>query len=149
MKLGMTLWHDERAFVGSAELILIATIACIGLIVGLVTYRDAIVQELGDTGAAINSLNQSYAVAIANNPSAGITVSGSTVTITSTFGDVDGNTATTNDPRVTVVTSFANFLYTDQPDLCETTAQVPGEPPAGITFPASVSIEEGTALPAP
>lgn len=148
MKLWKTLWRDERAFVGSAELILIATIACIGLIVGLVTYRDSVVQELGDTGAAINALNQSYAVAIQANPAAGITVSaGGTVTITSSFGDVDGNTATTGDPRVVIVTSFANFLYTDQPDLCETTAQTPGTAPAGISFGGATNIEEGTALP--
>ena len=133
MKLWMTLWKDERGFVLSAEMILIATIACIGLIVGMVTYRDAIVQELGDTGAAINAMNQSYAIAIAANPGAGITVVGDTVTITSTFGDV------------TVTASFQNYDYADQLDLCETTVQTAGEPPAGITFPAG--IEEGEALP--
>ena len=137
MKLWMTLWKDERGFVLSAEMILIATIACIGLIVGMVTYRDAIVQELGDTGAAINAMNQSYAIAIADNAAAGIVVTGDTVTITSTFGDV------------VVTASFQNYDYADQLDLCETTVQTAGEPPAGITVPASVSIEEGTALPAP
>lgn len=144
MKSWKTLWHDERGFVVSAELILMATIACIGLIVGLVSYRDAIMQELADTGAAINALNQSYSFAILENTTAGITVSSGIVTITSNFGDMDGFTTTTNDPRITVVTTFRNFSYEDQTDVGDET-QSPGDAPAGITF--STQIQEGQALP--
>lgn len=143
MKSWKTLWHDERGFVVSAELILMATIACIGLIVGLVSYRDAIMQELADTGAAINALNQSYSFAILANSTAGITVSSDVVTITSNFGDVDG-LSTTSDPVITVVTTFRNFSYTDQTDVGDET-QTPGSAPAGITF--STQIQEGDALP--
>jgi Flp pilus assembly pilin Flp len=54
------LWNDESGFIVSAELVLIATILVIGMIVGLVTVRDHVVQELGDIAGAIGQLNQSY-----------------------------------------------------------------------------------------
>ncbi len=53
-------WGDERGFVLSTEAILIGTILLIGSIVGLVTLRDQVVQELGDVGAALGNLNHSY-----------------------------------------------------------------------------------------
>lgn len=55
------LWNDEGGFIISAELVLIATIVVIGLIVGLTSLRNQIVQELVDVGQAIGSLSQSYA----------------------------------------------------------------------------------------
>ncbi|MEW4529607.1 MAG: hypothetical protein ACF8PG_12735 [Maioricimonas sp. JB045] len=54
------LLHDEAGFVVSAELVLVATILVIGLIVGLSEVQHAVVEELGDVGEAIGSLNQSY-----------------------------------------------------------------------------------------
>jgi hypothetical protein len=57
------LWNDERGFIVSAELVLIATILVIGLIVGMVSLRNQIVQELADVGQAIGSLSQSYCFA--------------------------------------------------------------------------------------
>lgn len=54
------LWADEAGFVVSTELILVATILVIGMVVGLATVRDAVVQELADVAAAIGSVNQSY-----------------------------------------------------------------------------------------
>ena len=54
------LWHDQRGAVLSTELILVATIVILGLLVGMTVYRNAVVQELGDTAAAAASLNQSY-----------------------------------------------------------------------------------------
>jgi hypothetical protein len=56
----MQLWRDDLGFVVSSELILIATILVIGMIVGLATVRDQVVQELGDVGLAIGQINQSY-----------------------------------------------------------------------------------------
>ena len=53
-------WNDEAGFVISAELVLIATILVIGMIVGLVSIRDQVIQELGDVAAAIAQVNQSY-----------------------------------------------------------------------------------------
>lgn len=56
----MKLWNDEAGFIVSAELVLIATILVLGMIVGLVSVRDQVVQELGDVALAFGRLNQSY-----------------------------------------------------------------------------------------
>jgi Flp pilus assembly pilin Flp len=60
MRLLHRLWKDQRGFVISTELVLIAVLLVIGLIAGLTTLRDQVVQELGDLAAAIGSINQSY-----------------------------------------------------------------------------------------
>lgn len=60
MSLLARFWKDEDGFVVSSELVLIATILVLGLIVGLASVRDQLVQELGDVAAAIATLNQSY-----------------------------------------------------------------------------------------
>jgi len=54
------LWVDDHGFVISAELVLVATILVIGMIVGLVSVRNQVVQELVDVGQAIGNLSQSY-----------------------------------------------------------------------------------------
>jgi hypothetical protein len=56
----MKLWNDEAGFIVSAELVLIATILVLGMIVGLVSVRDQVVQELGDVALAFGRFNQSY-----------------------------------------------------------------------------------------
>jgi len=53
-------WRDERAFVVTAELTLIATILGVGMIAGLASVRDQGLQELGDLAAAIEDMNESY-----------------------------------------------------------------------------------------
>jgi hypothetical protein len=60
MRVLTQLWRDEQGFVVSAELVLIGTILVIGMIVGLATVRDQVVQELGDLALAIAQVNQSY-----------------------------------------------------------------------------------------
>jgi Flp pilus assembly pilin Flp len=60
MKLLAKLWADEAGFIISAELCLVATIVVIGLIVGLVTLRNQVVQELIAVGEAIGCINTSY-----------------------------------------------------------------------------------------
>jgi Flp pilus assembly pilin Flp len=60
MKLVQRLWNDEAGFVVSAELVLIATVLVIGMLVGLVTIRDQVVQELADVADAISEVDQSY-----------------------------------------------------------------------------------------
>jgi len=55
-----TLWSDDRAFVVSSELVLIATIMVIGMVVGLVTVRDQVVQELADVAAAVSRTEQAF-----------------------------------------------------------------------------------------
>jgi len=54
------LWVDEKGYVFSAELVLVATTLVVGLTVGLVSLRNQVVQELADVGQSIGSLNQSY-----------------------------------------------------------------------------------------
>lgn len=54
------LYRDDRGFIVSAELVLIATLLVVGLIVGLSEVQHAVVAELNDVGDAIGKLNQSY-----------------------------------------------------------------------------------------
>jgi hypothetical protein len=60
MKALIRLWNDEAGFVVSSELVLVATILVIGMVVGLTTVRDQVVQELADVAGAISDVNQSY-----------------------------------------------------------------------------------------
>jgi len=43
-----------------AEYLLMGTIITLGVLVGLVSYRDALVLEYGDLSAAFESISQSY-----------------------------------------------------------------------------------------
>lgn len=54
------LWNDTAGFVVSIELILIATIAVIGLVAGLTAVRDGVTSELSDVAGSVQDLNQSY-----------------------------------------------------------------------------------------
>jgi hypothetical protein len=54
------MWRDEHGFVISSELVLVATILVIGMITGLTSVRDQVVQELADVAGAIAVVNQSY-----------------------------------------------------------------------------------------
>lgn len=94
-------WDDESGFVMSSDLILVSTILVIGLLVGLTSVRDQIVQELGDLSMAVGNLNQSYSFAGHSVTFAGstFTVAGSSFEDLSDFGE-DGtnedNTDTAN-----------------------------------------------------
>lgn len=61
MNLALRLWRDERGAASAASLMLLVTIVALGAIVGLTTFRDQVVQELGDLATAITSLDQSFA----------------------------------------------------------------------------------------
>jgi Flp pilus assembly pilin Flp len=52
------LLDDEGGFVVSSELILIATIVCLGMVVGLTEVTFAVSGELIDVANAYNRLNQ-------------------------------------------------------------------------------------------
>lgn len=58
--ISQKLWNDNAGFVVSIELILIATIAVIGLIAGMTAVRDGVVSELSDVAGSVQDLNQSY-----------------------------------------------------------------------------------------
>ncbi|MGA2066208.1 MAG: hypothetical protein ABSG86_14630 [Thermoguttaceae bacterium] len=54
------LWVDEGGAIISAELILVMVIVVIGMIIGLVALRDAVVAELSDVAQAISAIDASY-----------------------------------------------------------------------------------------
>jgi len=51
---------DESGVILSAELVLILTIAVLGIVTGLASVQQAVVYELTDLGLAFSGLNQSY-----------------------------------------------------------------------------------------
>lgn len=60
MKLLIAFCAEEQGAVISAEFVLLATILCVGLVVGIQSLRTSIAFEIADTAAAISTLNQSY-----------------------------------------------------------------------------------------
>ena len=54
------LWNDQDGFVATSDILLIAVILGLGTVVGLVTLRDQVVQELVDVAQALAALNQTY-----------------------------------------------------------------------------------------
>jgi hypothetical protein len=60
MKKLKRLWSDDKGVVATTDLILMSVVVVLGIIVGLVTFRDQVVQELGDVAGAIGHLNQGY-----------------------------------------------------------------------------------------
>jgi hypothetical protein len=62
----MELWADEAGAIISAELILVVTILVLGMVVGLTTLRNQVIQELGDVAIAIAKVNQSFSFSGAN-----------------------------------------------------------------------------------
>jgi len=53
-------WSSEAGFIVSAELVLVATVVVLGLLVGLTTIRDQVLQELADVADAVSEVDQSY-----------------------------------------------------------------------------------------
>ena len=54
------LYNDEAGFIVSAELVLVSTIAVLGLIAGLSEVAWNVNTELEDVGSAFASLNQGF-----------------------------------------------------------------------------------------
>ena len=54
------LFNDEAGFVISAELVLVLTIAVLGMVVGLVAVRDAILNEMNDLSHAFGAIDQTF-----------------------------------------------------------------------------------------
>lgn len=102
MKMLHQIWKDEAGFVVSTELVLIATILVIGMVVGLATVRDAVVQELGDVALAIGSINQTYSYSGVNGCLSGTAGSVFQDEIDACAGD---NTDTANQPPTPIVIS--------------------------------------------
>jgi len=75
------LIRDESGFINSVDYLLLAVLVAIGVMVGAVTLRNALIQEFGDYAVALEQLNQSYSMEL---PAAG----GGTTT--SEFDDMTG-----------------------------------------------------------
>ncbi len=60
MNFVMRLWHDEAGVTYTIEVLLVGTIASLGLIVGLAALRDSVTNELADTARSVDNLNQSF-----------------------------------------------------------------------------------------
>ncbi len=67
LKKCQNLLADDCGMVHSAEYLFLMTVTTVGMIVGLSTYRDQLVQELGDTGVALEQLDQSYIYTVPGN----------------------------------------------------------------------------------
>jgi hypothetical protein len=55
-----SFWNDNAGFIVSTELILVSTIAVLGLMVGLTEVASGVNQELEDVASAVGSMNQSF-----------------------------------------------------------------------------------------
>jgi len=62
MNIATQLLNDEAGFIVSAELVLVATIAVLGVIVGLSEVALNVNNELEDVGSAFSCIQQSYCV---------------------------------------------------------------------------------------
>jgi len=85
--------QSEDGFLLSSESLLLGTIAVLGLLVGITSVRDSVVQELGDFAQAIGLLNQSYSFAGVSDAS-GLTQGGllaDTLDISDSASGVDAN----------------------------------------------------------
>jgi len=60
MQILIQLWRDQRGEASALGVILVYAILTLGAIVGLVVLQGQIVQEFGDLGVALESLDQSY-----------------------------------------------------------------------------------------
>lgn len=60
MQVLKQLRADDAGFVLSIEMILVSTIAVLGLMAGVSAIRDAMLSELSDVAGAVQDLNQSW-----------------------------------------------------------------------------------------
>ena len=61
-RIAIRLWRDQRGAVSAVSALLLYTILTLGVITGLVTLRNQIVQEFGDLAVALDHLDQSWEV---------------------------------------------------------------------------------------
>jgi len=83
-------WNDDLGFIATSDLLLLCTVLVIGVIVGLTTFRDQIVQELGDLAGAIGELNQSYSFGSSTIVFAGATLVSAGSNFTDNADDCEG-----------------------------------------------------------
>lgn len=112
--------RKQGGFVMTSELILIVTVMVIGMIVGLVTMRDAATAEMEDVAEAIGQLDQSYAfngLKSANNTA---------IVDGSSFGDAVDLNAGDNTEFTFVANDNAEGLVSVAPSTGSSSAATPG-----------------------
>ncbi len=64
MRIALQFWSDESGSVSPFVTVLMVTILVLGIIPGVVTLRDHIVQNFGDVAVALESIDQSYSFSV-------------------------------------------------------------------------------------
>lgn len=64
MNLAKQFLKDDFGASAVVDLILITSIVCLGMIVGLATFRDQLVQYFGDAAVALENIDQSYSFTV-------------------------------------------------------------------------------------
>ena len=114
MALFRRIWHDEAGFIATTDLLLLTTIVVLGMIVGLVMFRNQVVQEFVDMAMAIGHLNHDYTYDGTNDSQGG------------PDGRPDG------EPDVPDECFVAGSYYIDETDFCQAEDEA-GEEPGGIS----------------
>jgi Flp pilus assembly pilin Flp len=119
-----TLWQlvcrlcrDDAGMVQASSYILIVVLVGIGMVAGLTTFRDQVVQEFGDIADSIESLDQSFSFTI---------VDPNNVVIKTVVFDENNPPAPVPGPAFPAATS-------------ESGAAGSGSPPAGLAFVAATN----------
>jgi Flp pilus assembly pilin Flp len=99
------LWNDECGAIISAELVLVMTIVGIGMITGLSSLRDGVIEELADVGAAIGQVDQGYTIngALAHSSA----TSGSSFVDAPDFCDNQGSVSSANSRCLSIAVASA------------------------------------------
>lgn len=64
MQIARKFWSDQGGSVSSFSTVLMVTILVIGIIPGVATLRDHIVQNFGDVALSLENLDQSYSFTV-------------------------------------------------------------------------------------
>ncbi|WP_339731843.1 hypothetical protein [uncultured Gimesia sp.] len=64
MKIARQFWNDESGSISPFATVLMMTILIVGILPGVVTLRDHIVQKFGDMAVALESIDQSYSYTV-------------------------------------------------------------------------------------
>jgi hypothetical protein len=107
------LWLDEGGALLSVELILLIVITVIGISVGMVVLRDAVVTAFQDVSAALNSMDPSFSLDGLVYESTSINSTGSSATVS---GSAYDSVTTVGDYGNSVV---AGIDSTDDPDTAK------------------------------
>jgi hypothetical protein len=68
MLIGMALYEDESGSIYTMEVVFVTLFMVFGAMAGLISYRDAMSQELGDTAVALDSISQTFTYTLTNDP---------------------------------------------------------------------------------